>query len=100
MASPITELREKRRKKKLKPLTPPTDEQSINEDYEDFNLAKAMKELIVLDNGKLIENLEAKISNGDYEVKVDAAVEKLKDRKEWNQEQISKDVSKAKSKAI
>ena len=78
-----------RQRRKRKNATPSSDAKSINEDRENFHLAVAMKELIVLDNGNLIENLETKISNGEYSSKVDTAIEKLKDRKDYQKASVT-----------
>ena len=89
----------KAKKKITRGASPDTDEQSISEDGENFILAAAMKDLIVIDNGKLLQNFDAKVKNGDYEKDVDGAIDRMKTRKEWKEEEVDQEVDKAKKKA-
>ena len=85
---------------KKRAMTPDTDEQSIDEESENFVLGQALKELIVIDNGKVMENFDEKVRNGDYEEGVNRAIKRCEDRKEWKDEDVKGEVIRAQKKAV
>ena len=63
-------------------------------------LGQAMKELIVIDNGKVLENFDEKVKNGDYEEGVNRAIKRCEDRKEWKDEEVKGEVIRERKKAV
>ena len=58
-------------------------------------LGQALKELIVIDGGRVMQNFDEKVRNGDYEEGVNRAIKRCEDRKEWKDEDVKGEVIRA-----